>query len=126
MKKNYSIGVVAKKFDLTVSTLRYYEESGVTDYIFRNRSGSREYTEDDINWLDFVCNMKSSGMPLDDIRNYRKLVKLGDETSKERRNIIIEHKKRLTSKRVEIDNALDLIEYKICYYNDLLKKHNLI
>ena len=44
MDKQYSIREVSAKFNLSASTLRYYEEVGILTDIPRNSSGKRIYS----------------------------------------------------------------------------------
>ena len=49
-----SIGAVAKKFDITVHTLRYYEKIGLLPPISKDVGGRRVYSAGDIERLRFI------------------------------------------------------------------------
>ncbi len=46
------IAEVSKKFDLSQDTLRYYERIGLIPRVNRNKSGIRDYTEEDCSGLN--------------------------------------------------------------------------
>lgn len=39
----YSIGEISKKFNIPISTLRYYDKEGLLTNIKRNKSGIRQF-----------------------------------------------------------------------------------
>lgn len=53
------------KFDFPQDTLRYYERIGLLPRVNRNKSGIRDYTEQDCRWIEFIKCMRSSGIPIE-------------------------------------------------------------
>ncbi|MEC1049003.1 MerR family DNA-binding transcriptional regulator, partial [Bacillus safensis] len=47
------IAQAAKQLDLSTATLRYYENIGLIREIKRDDHGIRDYTEDDLQWIEF-------------------------------------------------------------------------
>lgn len=125
METTFTIGEVAEELNLSVDTLRFYEKSGVIGAVNRDRGGRRCFTERDKKWLGFVNCLKSTGMPLDKIRLYQKLMAEGDSTAIQRREIIVSHQKSLQQKMVEIQTALDRINHKVEFYDELIDSHGL-
>ena len=60
-----TIAEVSKKFDLSQDTLRYYERIGLIPSVNRNKSGNRDYTEEDCRWVEFIKCMRSAGLPIE-------------------------------------------------------------
>ena len=56
---------------LSPHTIRFYEKSGLFP---QNRSdtGVRQFTESDINFIQFVSSLRKSGLSLQDIAEYAK------------------------------------------------------
>lgn len=52
-----TIAEVAKKYDLSTDTLRYYERIGLVPPVTRTASGIRDYKEKDLNWVEFSSNV---------------------------------------------------------------------
>ncbi|MCI0666687.1 MAG: heavy metal-responsive transcriptional regulator [Methylococcaceae bacterium] len=63
----YRIGVVSRKLDLSVDTLRYYEKIGLLPSVARNGAGIRFYTERDISRLRFIRRAQSMNFTLNEI-----------------------------------------------------------
>lgn len=60
------IGEVAKKFNISIETLRYYDNIGI---LVPKRIGSiREYTEDDLKELRDILSMKKLMFTLEEIK----------------------------------------------------------
>lgn len=62
-----SIGQVAKKADVGIETLRFYERQGLIDHPPRNKSGYRQYTEDALKRVVFIKRAKELGFSLKEI-----------------------------------------------------------
>lgn len=50
----YTIKQVTEKYNLSASTLRYYEKEGLLPKIKKNQSNKRIYDDNDLQWLDII------------------------------------------------------------------------
>ncbi len=66
----YKISEVAKKFDITRTTLIHYDNCGLLSPSFRNEKNYRYYTLDDIQKLEIILALKESGLTLKEIQSY--------------------------------------------------------
>jgi len=57
----YTIKDMAEKADLKPHVLRSYEKEGFLPHISRTQSGTRRYTDEDVEWLSPVCCLKNTG-----------------------------------------------------------------
>ncbi|MFJ9409207.1 MerR family transcriptional regulator [Streptomyces sp. NPDC101393] len=62
------IGEVAARTELSLRTIRHYEETGLVIPSARSQGGFRLYTEDDVARLMVVRRMKPLGFALDEMR----------------------------------------------------------
>ena len=62
------IGELARRTGVNPKTIRYYEEVGLLPRAARLPSGYRQYTEEDVERLDFVRNAKALGVTLEEIK----------------------------------------------------------
>ena len=58
----YSISEVAKMMNVTIPTLRYYDNIGLLKKLKKNNSGNRVFTEDDVETIRVIQYLKRSGM----------------------------------------------------------------
>ena len=127
-----TIAEVSKKVNLSADTLRYYERIGLIPEVNRTESGIRNYTEEDLGWIEFSKCMRNAGMSIEALIEYIKLYKKGDVTLEARKQLLISQKDVIKERLEEIQNTFDRINYKINNYEkilverekDLLKKKN--
>jgi DNA-binding transcriptional MerR regulator len=80
---------------LSTHTLRYYEKIGIVLKIKRNASGYRDYSADDLAWIEFIKRLTATGMPLDQIRQFAELRLRGESTIAERVDLLTQHHERV-------------------------------
>lgn len=109
---------VSKKFNLSQDTLRYYERIGLIPPVNRNKSGIRDYTEEDCNWIEFIKCMRGAGLPIEVLIEYVGLFQQGDVTIDSRKELLIEQRNILIEKIEEMNRTLERLNYKIARYED--------
>ena len=50
----YTIGQVSERFDLPISTLRYYDKEGLLPFVERSSGGIRMFRKTDFEWLQVI------------------------------------------------------------------------
>jgi DNA-binding transcriptional MerR regulator len=116
-----SIGQVAERTGLSVHALRFYEREGIfANTVRRGSDGRRRYDEDDVEWLTICIVLRASGMPIPVIRRYTELVREGPGNEEERLGIMREHQEQVKAQMARLAEALDLINYKVGVYEDLV------
>ena len=119
------IAEVSERSGISSDTLRYYERIGLIPPVNRNESGIRDYSEIDLKRVEFIKCMRSAGLPIEVLIEYYKLVQQGDQTIEVRKEILKEQREQLVTKMEEMQQTLDLLDYKISVYEDTaLKKEN--
>ena len=78
-----TITEVSKKYDLSQDTLRYYERIGLIPTVNRNKSGIRDYTDEDCKWVEFIKCMRGAGLPIEVLIEYVALFQEGESTIQE-------------------------------------------
>ena len=116
-----TIKEVCEKYNVTADTLRYYERVGVIPEVRRTAGGIRDYSEEDIKWVETAICFRSARMPIDLLIEYVRLYRKGDETLKARLALLIEAKKRILDERKKYDDALAKLDYKISKYDEAVK-----
>ncbi|MPN42137.1 HTH-type transcriptional regulator AdhR [bioreactor metagenome] len=115
-----TIAEVAKRYDLTPDTLRYYERVGLIPGVNRTSGGIRNYRDEDCRWIQFIKCMRGAGLPIETLIEYVRLFQLGDETSDSRKALLIEQRGALKERVSDMQNTLDRLNTKIRGYEDLI------
>ncbi|KAA9156370.1 MerR family transcriptional regulator [Amycolatopsis acidicola] len=112
-----SIGEVSAETGLTTHTLRFYEQEGLFPVpVRRNAAGRRVFTRDEVQWLKVCQKLRSTGMPLPEIRRYAQLVLAGAGTVPERFEILRRHEDKVRERIDELQDALEVIHGKVELY----------
>ncbi|KPN14849.1 transcriptional regulator [Bacillus australimaris] len=118
------IAQAAKQLDLSTATLRYYENIGLIRPIKRDDHGIRDYTEDDLQWIEFIKCMRNAGLSIDALREYTALFFEGDDhTLSSRKNILVNERERLVEKQKEIEETIKRLDFKIDSYEDIIHSY---
>ncbi len=112
----YSISQAAQRFGIEPHTLRFYEKEGIVNPQ-RTEGGIRFYTEEDMGQLEMAMCLKSTGMPLKDIKRYFELVREGDSTLDQRLEIFTLHRDHVLEEIGVLRKHLCKIESKIQWYS---------
>jgi DNA-binding transcriptional MerR regulator len=112
-----SIAEMAEATGLTTHTLRYYEREGLMLVaIDRASSSHRRYSAADIGWVTFLTKLRSTGMPIRDMKRYVELVRTGDATTRDRLELLVAHRERVLAQLDEVTASLAAIDRKITSY----------
>ncbi|MGE5124140.1 MAG: MerR family transcriptional regulator [Acidobacteriaceae bacterium] len=111
---------VGEQFGISPDTLRYYERIGLLPPVNRSTGGIRDYHAIDLKRVEFIKCMRSAGLPIDTLIEYVRLVQQGDETIEARKKILAEQRVKLAARMEEMKKTLDLLDYKISVYENLL------
>ena len=117
-----TITEVAKLYDLSADTLRYYERIGIIPSVNRNHNGIRNYTENDCGWVSFAKCMRNAGLPVEVLIEYVTLFQQGNATAEARKEILIEQRDKLVERIAEMQETLDRLNHKIENYETGIRK----
>jgi DNA-binding transcriptional MerR regulator len=116
-----SIAEAAAQTGLSADTLRYYERDGLMlRPVPRAASGHRLYGARDLEWVRLITKLRSTGMPIRDVRRYADLVRAGDGNEAERLDLLRAHRQVVLARLAEVQDHLGAIDYKIGLYEQRL------
>ena len=92
-----TISEVSKQYDISTTTLRYYERIGLIPTVPRDRGGKRDYDENACQWVE--------------------LNQQGDETWDQRRALLVHQRELLQERIAEMRQSLEKLNHKIAYYD---------
>ncbi len=116
-----TIKEVCEKFDLTPDTLRYYERVGVIPEVNRTKGGIRDYSEQDMKWIENAVCMRSAGVPVEMLIEYVRLFQEGDSTIRARRDLLMEAQIEVQKQLDKYQATMDRLHYKISRYEEAVK-----
>lgn len=120
----YSIQTISKVLGVPASTLRYYDKEGLLPFVEKTASGTRQFKDEDIEWLLTIECLKQCGMKIADIAKYIALCKQGDSTLNERYQMLQKLKADIKAQIEFLNDSIKRINFKLAIYQDLLKIEN--
>ena len=119
----YTIKEVAKKMDISEHTLRFWAKSGFFPFIKRDKNNIRLFSDNDLDWVRIVKCLRAVGTENKAIKRYIDLCIKGDSTIPERYKIIQATKLKAEQQMLELQQQMDLLNYKEKYYQNLIKNN---
>lgn len=115
------ISEIAEHTGLSISTIRFYEKSGLCPIIQRGQDGKRRFSVKDVDWLSLLASLRATGMPLSQMRAFAALYASGDETVPERRSVLIRHRQSLEDRQAELNHCRTILDRKLRNYDQILE-----
>lgn len=116
-----TIRQVSEKYGISQDTLRYYERVGMIPPVGRTSGGIRDYTQEDLLWVELAKCMRASGLSVDAMVEYVRLFREGDATIPARLELLSQQRQALLQQRRNIDQTLNRLDYKIERYEQALR-----
>ena len=116
---SYTISEAAEKTGLPPSTIRYYDKEGLLPNIKR-KNGIRVFEDMDLRLMGLLTCLKNTGMPIKRIRDYVELTSKGDDTLRERYEIIKAQRQFVLDQIEQLQYYLEELDFKDWYYNKAL------
>lgn len=121
MEKTYSIGEVAAEFNVSISTLRYYDKENLIPNLQKSPTGIRQFTSKNLETIKIIECLKKSGMPIKDIKIFIQWCEAGDSTLKLRLQMFENLHKTVQTRMAELNETLATLDYKCHYYAQAVK-----
>ncbi|AVW09395.1 MerR family transcriptional regulator [Lactiplantibacillus paraplantarum] len=118
--KTYNISDVAKKFHLSKSTIRYYDQENLIAGLKRDTNGTRIFTNTSLTSIHTIECLKKTGMPIREIQQYFNLIQQGDSTLEDRLSLFTERKATVKLRIEELEQVLNEIDWKCHYYSQAI------
>ena len=119
----YSIQDISKKTGLSAHTLRYYEKEGLLTHVERSRGGFRQYTDEDMERLGLICCLKNTGMSLQEIARFVELTNEGEQTLRERGELLRVHREHVVARIAEMQRHLEKVTWKLDFFSEKLRAY---
>lgn len=113
----YFIKDASKKLNISIYTLRYYDKEGLTPFVKKDENGVRKYTEEDLEWIRLLMNLRDIDMPISNIKEYIQLYLQGDKTIDKRRDLMCRYTEYIKKKIENTINNLEMAIRKLKQYD---------
>lgn len=116
-----NIKKVSEQLGISSDTIRYYERIELVPPISRDKNGVRNFTDIDIQRLDFIKCMRHAGLSIESLHEYMHLYSLNDDrTIPARKRILEEEAKKLDERIASLQETRAYLQHKIDVYDSQL------
>lgn len=119
MEQVYSIADIARETRLTYDTIRYYEKVGLVPPPKRTENGQRQYGKMDLERFIFITRLRQTHMPIKAIERYMQMAM--DQEYEGCYRVLLEHKQEIEHQLMEIQATLEVMNFKLEHYQDLMR-----
>lgn len=115
----YTIKEVSELMNISPYTLRFYDNEGLFPQLMR-KGNKRYFSPREIGLVNIIQCLRSTGMPLAEIRRYIDAVYEGESTIPERRAMVIKQRDKVKDEIKELKNRLKTLDNKAKLYDCLM------
>ena len=119
----YTIGQISKRFNLPISTLRYYDKEGFFPNIER-KGNIRYFSDSEIEAIHVIECLKKSGLEIKDIKQFFKWVAEGASSYPNRKQLFESRKEAVIAEIKNLEKTLAMLEFKCWYYDKAIADGN--
>lgn len=116
----YSMKQACELTNMTYENLKFYCNEGLVPNVKRDSRNYRIFDEHDIKWIQSLNCLKSCGMSISEMKEYLELCLQGEASIPERKTILAKKKEALLQSIIDLQKAVDYIDWKQNFYDDVL------
>ena len=116
----YTMMQVCKQTNMTYQALKFYCNEGLIPNVKRDKNNRRVFDEHDIAWISSLICLKKCGMSIQEMKEYLAYFLEGPSSIPERKEILAVKKEALLASMEELQKAIDYIDWKQNFYDDVL------
>ena len=114
---HFTLQEVVQRSGLSEHTLRYYERIGLLDRVKRDSSsGHRRYSAQDVQNIETLACLRTTGMSIEDMRTYFALLKNGKAAANQQLALFEAQKKALEQELAQKQEHLRYLEHKVAFW----------
>lgn len=117
----YTIRQMAERFDVTASTLRYYEEIGILGQVEKNEAGQRKYAQEHVERMECIQCFKKAGMTLTQLQRFFLYEEKEEAHIDEILELLLEQQGQVKKQLEQLLQAQEQIRRKVAYYTEVKK-----
>jgi DNA-binding transcriptional MerR regulator len=114
---HFTLQEVVERSGLSEHTLRYYERIGLLNRVKRDSSsGHRRYTAEDVQKIETLACLRTTGMSIEDMRTYFALLKDGKAAANQQLALFEAQKQALEQEIAQKQKHLRYLEHKVAFW----------
>jgi DNA-binding transcriptional MerR regulator len=107
---------MAERSGVSAHTLRYYERIGLLGPVPRAANGHRQFSADDVGWVQLLVCLRETGMNIQDMLRFADVDGPNLSVAERRLALLEAHREAVRARQRAVDEYLQRIEGKLNYY----------
>lgn len=116
----YTMKQACELTHMSYETLKFYCNQGLVPHVKRDANNRRVFDDRDIAWINSLSCLKKCSLSMAEMKYYIGLCKQGVPSIPERKDFLEGKRRELLAKQEELQAALDYIDWKQGFYDDVL------
>lgn len=116
----YAMLQACREVGMTYEALKFYCNKGLVPGVKRDKNGRRIFDERDVAWIKSLTCLKNCGLSIEEMHHYLDLCLQGPASIPERQQLLAEKRDALLARIEELHGAMDYIDTKQQFYQDVL------
>lgn len=116
----YTMMQTCELIHMPYETLKFYCNQGLVPNVKRDNNNRRIFDEQDVAWINSLACLKNCDLSITEMKHYINLCLEGPASIPQRKVFLEEKRKELLIKQKQLQEALDYIEWKQAFYDDVL------
>lgn len=116
----YTMKQACELTNMNYETLKFYCNQGLVPNVKRDANNRRVFDDRDIAWINSLSCLKNCNLSMAEMKQYIDLCLQGPDSIPERKVFLEGKRRELLEKQKELQAALDYIDWKQGFYDDVL------
>lgn len=116
----YSMKEACALTGMTYENLKFYCKEGLVPNVKRDSRNYRVFDDHDIKWIQSLGCLRNCGLSIAEMKEYLHLCLEGEATIPARKEILFRKKEALLTSMQRLQEAVDYIDWKQNFYDDVL------
>lgn len=121
-----SVQEMAEQSGVSAHTLRYYERIGLLGPVRRSANGHRQFSADDVGWVQLLVCLRETGMNIQDMLRFADVSGPNLSVAERRLALLEAHREAVRARQRAVEEYLGRIEGKLAHYRAELVAAGLI
>lgn len=116
----YSMKEACALTGMTYENLKFYCKEGLVPNVKRDSRNYRVFDDHDIKWIQSLGCLRNCGLSIAEMKEYLSLCLEGESSIPTRKEILSRKKEALLTSMQQLQEAVDYIDWKQGFYDDVL------
>ncbi|ENN5833750.1 TPA: MerR family transcriptional regulator [Campylobacter lari] len=117
----YTVIEVEKLTGISSHTIRFWAKKNLFPFVYKDKNNVKYFSQKDIAWVEWIACLRTTGMSLEDIKEYIYLFPKGIKTAPRRKELLVDQYKKIQIEIKNLKKAQKKLKHKIEIYERIIQ-----